>query len=97
MFKEGDKVRKIDGSSFSNGSYTATVKSIGDIGENDNVVWMKETGTFVAVGDLTLADNTIKEVVPEIQESIVYLERRLLSLESEAAKVRNAIEILKAI
>lgn len=52
-FKEGDRVARLDGKTFSNGSYVLTVDtSCGSLFRSEDIVYLKETGTNVPVSDI---------------------------------------------
>lgn len=89
MFKEGDLVKKTNGSEWSNGEMVATVSHI----EGRNCVYVKETGTWMLANDLVLVES---EGSP-IQLAIELLESKLLEVKSEEANIESAIKVLKII
>lgn len=75
MFKVGDKVKRRNGRSFSDGSFVQTVKAHPEdkvYGIIPYAVWLKETDSWIGENDLVLAnpspvrETTIvkKEIVP---------------------------------
>lgn len=54
-FKKGDRIRRKDGDTFSNGSHVATVNYIEDYN-----VWIKETFTYINAEEITLANPPTK-------------------------------------
>lgn len=51
QFKRGDKVRRVNGDTFTNGQRIATVLKVDFVG-----VWFRETGTWLASSEVELAE-----------------------------------------
>lgn len=56
-FKEGDKVKRINGETFSNGEFVVTVEGMGI---KSKEVWLKETQSWLHENDLCLANSFTK-------------------------------------
>jgi len=79
MFKVGDRVKRINNRTFSNGDYVVTVKEI-----IKNRVWFKETNTSLNYKEVELAEETtkkpnteltFKEFVNEAEEGKIFVSR----------------------
>ncbi|EJW14095.1 hypothetical protein M5X02_30900 [Paenibacillus alvei] len=89
MFKAGDKVKRTNGDTFSNGKMTVTVERV-----EGCRVWLKETCSWLNEDQIVLVCASASD---EIQQAIDLLESKLEKILAEEQKMRDVIKSLKAI
>ena len=70
-FKVGDKVKRRDGSAFSNGKHTATVTEWGFGFKMGDRVALKETDTYISVNSIELVTNSPVRETTVVKKEIV--------------------------
>lgn len=93
MFKTGDIVKKLDGSSFSNGALKVTVNHV----EGDKV-WFKETASYLHKDYVVKVLNpNVVIMVKELEDQLQVTQDKIREMKSEEAKLQTAIEVLKSL
>jgi hypothetical protein len=100
MLKAGDKVKKKNGTTFSNGEYIATVSKVEYYG-NGNVVWLVETGSWLSPKSLEHAHKQKKTEIDIVKEKVQKIidekQEKIKSLEDDIKKLNYTLATLEEI